>query len=154
MQFQSTIQTVLEHSEESDMKIARREDLNRTALVISSTSWTPDEDFGMLLTSLVVLEQKLISLFARSNEQSTAAYTFARLLVVVTGKGPLKQTFEAKIEEFTRSGKLGRRVSVRTVWLEPQEYPLLISCADLGVCLHTSTSGLDLPMKVTKNLQQ
>lgn len=39
-------------------------------------------------------------------------------------------------------------MSIETVWLDADDYPVLLSLCDIGVCLHYSSSGLDLPMKV------
>lgn len=65
------------------------------------------------------------------------------LLVVVTGRGPLLAEYQARLRRLPL-----RRCAVRTAWLAPGDYPLLLGAADVGVCLHTSSSGLDLPMKV------
>lgn len=65
------------------------------------------------------------------------------LLVVVTGSGPLKAHYEAAMHAMDLQS-----VAFRTAWLSAEEYPTLLGSADIGVSLHTSSSGLDLPMKV------
>ncbi|KAB0394219.1 hypothetical protein E2I00_005060 [Balaenoptera physalus] len=67
----------------------------RPALLVSSTSWTEDEDFSILLAALEKFEQLIDD-----------GERLPPLVCVITGS------------------------------------------ADLGVCLHRSSSGLDLPMKV------
>ena len=42
-----------------------------------------------------------------------------------------------------------KRIIVKTLWLEPADYPTLVGMADLGLCLHQSASGFDLPMKLS-----
>lgn len=58
-------------------------------MIISSTSWTADEDFGILLAALEKLDR----------ETSTLPETeFPNLLVVVTGKGPQKEMYLQRIK--------------------------------------------------------
>lgn len=104
----------------------------RPHLIISSTSWTPDEDFGQLLEALPTFNRDL----AKAAE---------RAVVVVTGKGELRQQFE---ERYAAMLHQLDAVRVLTLWLSFADYALLLGSADLGLSLHTSSSGDDLPMKV------
>ncbi|NXY86139.1 ALG1 mannosyltransferase, partial [Alcedo cyanopectus] len=104
----------------------------RPALLVSSTSWTEDEDFSVLLKALEGYEQYL-----REGAELPA------LVCVITGKGPLKDYYKGLISQLDF-----QHIQICTPWLEAEDYPLLLGSADLGVCLHKSSSGLDLPMKV------
>ncbi|KAF5305634.1 hypothetical protein FQR65_LT07715 [Abscondita terminalis] len=106
----------------------------RPALLISSTSWTEDEDFSILLQALQEYEDTI---------ETGNVNKLPSLICVITGKGPLKDYYCKKIALCD-----WRHVIVITPWLESVDYPKLLACADLGVCLHTSSSGYDLPMKV------
>ncbi|XP_045142058.1 chitobiosyldiphosphodolichol beta-mannosyltransferase isoform X2 [Echinops telfairi] len=104
----------------------------RPALLVSSTSWTEDEDFSILLDALEAYEQLI-----------DGGESLPALVCAITGKGPLKEHYSHLIDH-----KRFQHISVCTPWLEAEDYPLLLGAADLGVCLHKSSSGLDLPMKV------
>ncbi|XP_058705860.1 chitobiosyldiphosphodolichol beta-mannosyltransferase [Poecile atricapillus] len=104
----------------------------RPALLISSTSWTEDEDFSVLLRALEDYER-----FIEEGAKLPA------LVCVITGKGPLKDYYNGLIQKLHF-----KHIQICTPWLEAEDYPLLLGSADLGVCLHKSSSGLDLPMKV------
>eukprot|EP00924_Labyrinthula_sp_SR-Ha-C_P000544 snap_masked-scaffold_27-processed-gene-2.21-mRNA-1 protein AED:0.02 eAED:0.02 QI:0/-1/0/1/-1/1/1/0/497 len=134
-------ETYFTNADESKTVPKIQEKKTRPFLIVSSTSYTPDEDFSVLLDALVLLDESL------EKEASLLKHYENDLVVLclVTGKGPLKDFFASRIEKFNRSHP---RVRVAQLWLEPEDYPILVGCADLGVCLHDSTSGLDLPMKV------
>ncbi|KIK70352.1 glycosyltransferase family 33 protein [Collybiopsis luxurians FD-317 M1] len=113
---------------------------DRPALVVSSTSWTPDEDFGILLEALKRYEQR-----AGELAESHGRKRLPKLLMVVTGKGPQREEYMKKIEELEKNWRWVRCLSL---WLEAEDYPKFLGSADLGICLHSSSSALDLPMKV------
>ncbi|BAF11079.1 UDP-glycosyltransferase TURAN isoform X2 [Oryza sativa Japonica Group] len=126
---------------------------NRPALVVSSTSWTPDEDFSILLEAALMYDRRVAATLGEDDSMDEGKlwidikngkqFVYPRLLFIITGKGPDRMKYEEQIKRL----KL-RRVAFRTMWLASEDYPLLLGSADLGVSLHTSSSGLDLPMKV------
>ena len=106
-------------------------------LLISSTSWTPDEDFSILLDALIKYSDLAI----------TSHPELPEILAVITGKGPQRADFKARISELKAKDKL-EMVTIETAFLSIDDYAKLLGSADLGVSLHTSSSGVDLPMKV------
>jgi beta-1,4-mannosyltransferase len=108
-------------------------------LLVSSTSWTADEDFSILLDALV--------------DYAAASQTGAlpKLLVIITGKGPQKQHYLDRIQKLNEQEKLSN-IDLKTAWLSTEDYARLLGSADLGISLHTSASGVDLPMKAVDML--
>ncbi|CDW82399.1 UNKNOWN [Stylonychia lemnae] len=113
---------------------------DRPALVLSSTSYTPDEDFMVLINALDQLQIKVDDL-----RNISKSFTFPKIQLVVTGKGPQKDHY---VQIFNEKNKTWKDFNIRTAWLEVDDYPKIVASADLGICLHYSSSGLDLPMKV------
>lgn len=123
------VQTVFSESTPTGGKLRT----DRPFLLISSTSWTEDEDFNILLNALEVYDEKA------SNKQAQ----LPQMVCIITGKGPLKTHYENIIVQMNF-----KNVKICTMWLASEDYPALLASADLGVCLHKSSSGLDLPMKI------
>ncbi|MBE7179637.1 MAG: glycosyltransferase [Terriglobus roseus] len=105
-------------------------------LMVSSTSWTADEDFSILLDALCSYSTTVAS-----------RPGLPKILAIITGKGPQKEHYLSQIRDLNQQNKL-QNVVVSTCWLSVEDYSSILGAADLGVSLHTSSSGVDLPMKV------
>ncbi|KAJ4323243.1 mannosyltransferase [Neodidymelliopsis sp. IMI 364377] len=105
-------------------------------LIVSSTSWTADEDFSLFLDALCAY-----------SAQASAQTGLPNILAIITGKGPQKEHYLDRIRALSQDKKL-LNVIIQTAWLTPEDYATILAAADLGVSLHTSSSGVDLPMKV------
>jgi beta-1,4-mannosyltransferase len=106
--------------------------------VVCPTSWTEDEDFDVIIDAVVRLEQRV-----RGWEAAARDRRFPDMVVLVTGDGERRAEFERRF-----AGLPARRIQLRARWLEPEDYPRVVGSADLGLCLHRSSSGLDIPMKI------
>jgi beta-1,4-mannosyltransferase len=109
-----------------------------TGFIVCPSSWTEDEDFDVAIDAVVDLEERI-----RGWEAGDPRRRFPQLVILVTGDGRRRAEFERRF-----AGLPAHRVQLRARWLEPGEYPSVVGSADLGLCLHRSTSGLDIPMKV------
>ena len=108
-------------------------------VLVSSTSWTADEDFSILLEA--------VEAYCQNAKKSNTA-VLPRLLIIITGKGPLKEAFGKQVKHSDFQGKLSCALILTAYFEDVEDYAALLACADLGISLHTSSSGLDLPMKV------
>ena len=111
--------------------------LGGNALIVCPTSWTEDEDFDLIVDAVNRLEDRI------RGWEAAGGRRFTDIVILVTGDGARRTRFERLF-----AGLPARRVQLRTRWLEPEEYPRVVGSADLGLCLHRSSSGLDIPMKV------
>jgi beta-1,4-mannosyltransferase len=92
--------------------------------IVCPAGWTVDEDMALLLDALDLLPGGAITVY-------------------VTGDGPSRKQLAPRLAALRLKGVL-----VDTGFLPEAEYWNLIRCADVGLSLHRSSSGLDLAMKV------
>lgn len=111
-------------------------DRGTTKILVTSTSYTADEPLQPLLSALIKYSQ-------------TQDANLPRILLLITGRGPMQEGYRKIIERSSLAGITpDEKCTVKMVWLQPEDYPRLLACADLGISLHTSSSGMDFPMKI------
>jgi beta-1,4-mannosyltransferase len=100
--------------------------------IVAPSSWGPDEDSDAML--------RVAAEWRRNAESWGKA---PNVVIIATGQGPM-------LPEFARAaGALAAGpIALQTAWVPAAEYPALLAWADAGLCLHRSSSGVDLPMKL------
>jgi beta-1,4-mannosyltransferase len=137
-------------------RMAAREEIGRAVslevseapLVVAPVRWSPGEDLDLLIEALERAERRLSA--GSGPEASGGGADAVRapsrgpgpaLAVLLIGRrGPSPADFMRRIAR-----RQWAAVAVRTVELEPGNFARAMAAADLGLCLHQSTSGLDLP---------
>jgi beta-1,4-mannosyltransferase len=125
-----------------------------TPVALCPTSWTADEDFDLLLESLERADRTLgrgeprggnplglpDALGPGGGNPLGLPAPAPKLAILLTGRGDLRDAFEARLarRQFTA-------IAVRLADVDPIDYPAVIGMARVGICLHQSSSGLDLP---------
>lgn len=98
--------------------------------VVCPMGWTLDDDVGLLLEAL-------------GRYDAAARGDLPSLEVVLSGTGPLRSEWEPRI-----AGLALKRVRLRTEFVPADDYPRLLGSARVGISVHRSSSGVDLPMKI------
>jgi beta-1,4-mannosyltransferase len=89
-------------------------------ILVSSTSWTADEDFDMLLDSMILLNLRLFNIRQKiisSSKESDPKLWPQRIVLFITGKGELKNAFIEKVKKLESENALDY-VAIRCLWLE------------------------------------
>ena len=92
----------------------------RPAILVTSTSWTPDEDFSILIDALKKYEYT-----ARTHNAKEPAKPLPKVLMCITGQGPLRAEYMAKIQHIMTE-ETWEWVRCQSLWLEPEDYPRLL----------------------------
>jgi beta-1,4-mannosyltransferase len=113
----------------------RSVDRSTTKILVTSTSYTADEPLEPLLSAL-------------SSYSDSLDPALPHILLLITGRGPMQEGYRQIISQSTMADDKEGKCTIRMLWLKPEDYPKLLACADLGISLHKSSSGMDFPMKI------
>lgn len=107
-------------------------------VIVSSTSWTADDDYSLVVQALTIVQSAIVA----AKDSPTP---LRRVWLIVTGKGVTRSVFEQQVEAARFDPQL---IHVSTAYLQSfNNYARVLGAADVGLCVHRSSSGLDLPMK-------
>ena len=113
-----------------------RTDLPRDPLVVvAPMGWTRDDDLPLLAEAIRILSVRI--------DDGSGSRRALRL--IVSGNGPVRDHWAPRLRAFG-----GGRVQIETPDVAADDYPMLLATAHLGLSVHRSSSGMDLPMKVVE----
>lgn len=107
-------------------------------IVIAPMGWSRDDDLPLLAEALQLLSQRLAHADGPAER---------RMRLLVSGNGPLRAEWAPRLRAMS-----GSVIEVETPDVPAEQYPDLLSSSHLGLSIHRSSSGLDLPMKVVEFL--